>query len=92
MAQQSELACPAVVDNNFGPWAGPNCRGGFDFTLKFEEAILCLPLQCIFLAVLPLRIWQLSRADVKVQAGYLQPIKAVGWFYSLFISPLCIQC
>ncbi|KZL81674.1 abc transporter [Colletotrichum incanum] len=48
--------CP---DQSFGPWAGATCRGGLDFTLMFEETILTIPLQCIFLLVLPLRLGQL---------------------------------
>ncbi|KAF2157808.1 ABC transporter [Myriangium duriaei CBS 260.36] len=63
------------VDRSFGPWAGPEERGGFDFTLRFEESILVIPLQCLFLAFLPLRTWQLLHKDMKFVPGLLQPAK-----------------
>ncbi|KAL2165882.1 hypothetical protein VTG60DRAFT_3684 [Thermothelomyces hinnuleus] len=31
-----------AVDITWGPWAGPFCRGGLDFTLTFEESILSI--------------------------------------------------
>ncbi|KAL2178346.1 uncharacterized protein P884DRAFT_269013 [Thermothelomyces heterothallicus CBS 202.75] len=31
-----------AVDIAWGPWAGPSCRGGLDFTLAFEESILSI--------------------------------------------------
>lgn len=48
------------VDDSFGPWAG-QCRGGFDFTLLFEESILGIPLLSTFIVLLPGRWWYLSR-------------------------------
>ncbi|KAL2198275.1 P-loop containing nucleoside triphosphate hydrolase protein [Corynascus similis CBS 632.67] len=35
------MSCVAT-DNAWGPWAGPSCRGGLDFTLTFEESILTI--------------------------------------------------
>ena len=58
--------CPPTVDDSFGPWAGPNCRRGFDFTLLFEEAVLSIPISVLFLLVLPCQIRQLVKSDVKV--------------------------
>ncbi|KAL2000414.1 hypothetical protein VTN02DRAFT_3098 [Thermoascus thermophilus] len=60
----SEAAlCPPSKDDSFGPYAGP-CRGGFDFTLLFEESILIIPLHCIFLLALPFRAaWLIKRSD-----------------------------
>ncbi|WYZ37828.1 hypothetical protein EsH8_II_001334 [Colletotrichum jinshuiense] len=69
-------ACPSGLDNSFGPWAGKLCRGGFDFTLLFEESILTIPLQCIFLLVLPICVLRLARSDVKVVTSALRPLKA----------------
>jgi hypothetical protein len=71
-------ACPISVDDSFGPWAGQDCRGGFDFTLLFEESILSIPLQCIFLIVLPVRVWQLAKSDRKVKASTQRTFKAVS--------------
>lgn len=76
MAQASP-SC-AALDDSFGPHAG-NCRGGFDFTLLFEEAILTiLPLGVLFL-VLPPRVWFLLKRGKKVVAGGKWPtIKIVS--------------
>lgn len=65
------------VDHSFGPFAGYHCRGGFDFTLYFEDAILTLPLQCLLLALVPFRLLRLVKADTKVRWGLLQPMKLV---------------
>lgn len=67
-------ACP---DDSFGPWAGALCRGGFDFTLLFEEVILCLPVQCLLLLLLLPRMVQLARRKSRVKSGLLRPLKAV---------------
>ena len=74
---QPVRVCSVAVDDSFGPWAGNSCRGGFDFTLLFEEAILAIPLQCLFLLVLPVRSLQLSRSEIKVVPGLQGPLKAV---------------
>jgi ATP-binding cassette subfamily C (CFTR/MRP) protein 1 len=66
--------CP---DDSFGPWAGFRCRGGFDFTLLFEEVILGLPVQCLLLLLLLPRMMQLARRNSKVKSGLLRPFKAV---------------
>lgn len=64
-------------DQNFGPWAGLTCRGGFDFTLFFEETILRAPVQALFLYILPYRIMQLLRMEKKAHPGLLRPAKSV---------------
>ncbi|KAF6819357.1 ABC multidrug transporter [Colletotrichum sojae] len=69
-------ACPAGVDDSFGPWAGTLCRGGFDFTLLFEESILAVPLYCLLLLALPVRALHLARSEVKVVASIHRPLKA----------------
>ncbi|KAH6703299.1 multidrug resistance protein MDR [Leptodontidium sp. MPI-SDFR-AT-0119] len=64
MASHSVDFC-SVVDDSFGPYAG-YCRGGFDFTLLFEETILTIaPLASLFIASL-LRLVYLSRQTIKV--------------------------
>lgn len=70
------MSCP--TDRGFGPWAG-NCRGGFDFTLLFEESVLCLSVQCIFLVGLPVRVWQLRREDGKVSRSFMKWVKIVSF-------------
>lgn len=68
---------PGCLDNSFGPFAGYQCRGGFDFTLLFEEAIFTIPLQCLLLIALPVRISKLLKAGSKVRSGFQRPAKAV---------------
>jgi ATP-binding cassette subfamily C (CFTR/MRP) protein 1 len=50
------LLCPN--DNAFGPIVG-HCRGTFDFTVKFEEIILGILPQCLFVLPLILQTWTL---------------------------------
>lgn len=76
MAASSTMSC-VNVDNTFGPHAG-DCRGGFDFTLLFEQTILSIvPLALLFI-VAPLRIWYLSKKKTKVVHSKLLPSKLVG--------------
>lgn len=76
-------SCSPSLDNSFGPYAG-NCRGGFDFTLLFEETILSIPLLAIFILILPFRTLQLYKNDKKVVRSPLQLYKLVWmpWFNS----------
>ncbi|KAK0370729.1 ABC transporter [Colletotrichum limetticola] len=69
-------ACSPGLDNSLGPWAGELCRGGFDFTLFFEEAILAVPLQSLLLLLLPTCALRLARSDVKVVPSILRWLKA----------------
>lgn len=75
------------VDDTLGPWAG-QCRGGFDFTLLFEESILAIPLLSIFLLVLPFRLFQLGRQDTKTISSPLKIYKVV---WNPFLSSLWTQ-
>ncbi|KAK2049863.1 ABC transporter [Colletotrichum somersetense] len=38
----SRPACPPGQDDSLGPWAGDDCRGGFNLTLLSEEAVLAV--------------------------------------------------
>lgn len=67
MAQLSHTSC-SRLDDSFGPHAG-DCRGGFDFTLLFEEAILTIVPIGLLLMVLPPRIWYLLKRTKKVLAA-----------------------
>lgn len=75
MAASSTPSC-AHVDNTFGPYAG-DCRGGFDFTLLFEQTILSIAPLALLLILAPLRIWYLSKKQTKVVRGKLLPSKLV---------------
>ena len=72
-----ELAsfCSPSADKTFGPAVSENCRGGFDFTLLFEQSILSLaPSLLLFVCALG-RILHLSQATVKILPSYVQLIK-----------------
>ncbi|KAJ0288366.1 hypothetical protein CBS470a_004951 [Colletotrichum nupharicola] len=80
-----QSACPAGVDDSLGPWAGDECRDGFDFTLLFEEAVLAVPLHCLLLLVLPACALRLAGADVKVVASTQRALKAVPLNLALLV-------
>jgi hypothetical protein len=55
------------------------CRGGFDFSLLFEETILeILPISLI-LIVIPFRLWHLFQKRHKVERSLLLFLKLVSW-------------
>lgn len=64
------------IDDNFGPYAG-RCRGGFDFTLFFEEAILSILPTLLLLAVIPFRVLYLYKREIKVEQSLLSLAKPV---------------
>ncbi|KAF7719382.1 Uncharacterized protein PECH_004876 [Penicillium ucsense] len=66
------------LDNTIRVGMG-SCRGGFDFSLLFEETILTLLPIAVILILGPLRIWQLSRQQCKVKRSWLIPSKLVTW-------------
>ncbi|KAG9258286.1 multidrug resistance-like protein [Emericellopsis atlantica] len=64
MSRRRDDACP---DGSFGPWAGPDCRGGFDFTLLFEETILSILLSAVFLCLAALDVASCLKAPTKIR-------------------------
>jgi hypothetical protein len=77
MALQSHLSFCQQADNSLRP-IPPLCRGGFDFSLLFEEVILgALPLALIVL-ILPWRIWHLFQKPRKVVPSTLEYAKLVS--------------
>jgi hypothetical protein len=73
----SSSSCVAV-DDSFGPHAG-DCRGGFDFTLLFEESVLAIPVTALLLLAAPCRIFYLLRkGSVKVDKSW--------WLYGKLVS------
>lgn len=66
----------ARLDDTFGPHA-TDCRGDFDFTLLFEESILCLLPLTLLLIVAPFRILYLFKKDRKVVPSPLLSLKLV---------------
>ena len=77
--------CAIATQDHFGP-ANNNCYGGFDFTLLFEETILCIAPLSLVLLGLPFRIYRLSRAEPKVGLGWLHRLKLVSLMSSMRIE------
>ncbi|KAH8701351.1 P-loop containing nucleoside triphosphate hydrolase protein [Phaeosphaeriaceae sp. PMI808] len=65
-----------TIDQSFGPHA-QNCRGGFDFTVLFEESILTLAPIGIFILVSPFRLFHLLRREKKVVPNTLSILKLI---------------
>lgn len=76
MASQSSQNC-ASVDDTFGPYAGEQCRGGFDFTLLFGEVFLSIVPLALILGIAPFRIVYLWRKQTKVSRSSLLYTKLV---------------
>ncbi|KAK5633576.1 hypothetical protein RRF57_009290 [Xylaria bambusicola] len=51
-------------DSSFGPGVEKGCRGGFDFTVQFEELILAILPAVVFLLLAPFRTFTLLRRRV----------------------------
>jgi ATP-binding cassette subfamily C (CFTR/MRP) protein 1 len=66
----SIFTCTNGADNVFGPVVAPPYRRGFDFTLLFEQSILSIGPSCIFLLVVPSRLFWLYRSKVIVVPRY----------------------
>lgn len=68
----------ANIDRTNGPSAG-SCRGGFDFTVKFEELFLTVIPSCLFLAATLLRMLFLYKQQVKTKQTSITFLKWVIW-------------
>ncbi|KAF4969630.1 hypothetical protein FSARC_3209 [Fusarium sarcochroum] len=73
----SETLCSPSLDASFGPFIGPECRDGFDFTLVFEQSILVLLPAALLLILAPFRLFRLRNAPVKVTGHGLGTVKLV---------------
>ncbi|KAM0350073.1 hypothetical protein ACHAPU_003236 [Fusarium lateritium] len=73
----SETLCMPSTDTSFGPFVGPECRDGFDFTLVFEQSILVLFPAALLLVLAPIRLFHLRNAPVKVPGGLR--LRTVKW-------------
>jgi ATP-binding cassette subfamily C (CFTR/MRP) protein 1 len=85
MATTTALKC-ASIDDTFGPWAGPGCRGSFDFTLRFEELFLSILPLALILAVATFRIFYLWRKQNKVRRSKLLYWKLVGAIQTMALT------
>jgi len=66
-----------AIDQSFGPHA-QNCRGGFDFTVLFEESILTLAPIGFLILLAPFRLIHLLRKEKKVVSNPLSILKLVS--------------
>ncbi|KAF5647245.1 multidrug resistance-associated 1 [Fusarium sp. NRRL 52700] len=71
----SDNLCTSSVDASFGPFVGPECRDGFDFTLVFEQSILVLSPAALLLILAPIRLFRLRNVPVKVTGHRLRTVK-----------------
>lgn len=74
----------ASVDDTLGPWAGPKCRGGFDFTLLFTESFLTIAPLAVLLCIAPFRIIYLWSKPSKVSRSsllYTKLVRTLGIAY-----------
>ncbi|KAK8087708.1 multidrug resistance protein MDR [Apiospora hydei] len=68
--------CPDADNNVFGPWAGPLCRGGLDFTFPFELVFFTLLPTAAFISVALCRVWPDRRSEsILCAPGRLRPFK-----------------
>lgn len=74
----------STIDNTFSSHAG-ECRGGFDFTLLFEETILSILPLALLIFIAPLRIVYLSKKSIKV-------LRRSALLYAKVVSdPVCFR-
>ena len=78
-------------DDVFGPVVD-GCRGGFDFTLLFEQSILSIGPSAIFLLFVPVKFFQLLRANIKTLPNRSFTLKAVRMSLSTTRFPTYPPC
>ena len=60
--------CEPTADAFFGPTIGHECRGGFDFTILFEQSLIMIP-ALLLLVASPVRLSQLSKTPAVSYIG-----------------------
>lgn len=88
MASQSAPLCQQA-DKSLQP-VPQSCRGGFDFSLLFEEVILGIVPLGFMVLILPWRIWHLFQKPRKVVPSALEYIKLVSQYLSLSSSSISL--
>ena len=71
------MSCSIQAESVFGPQVAEECRGGFDFTLLFEELILAIVPLAIVCCFMPFRIWRLLRESEKARISSIHHWKLV---------------
>ena len=82
----SPLFCQEVDSSLRVP--ASSCRGGFDFSLFFEEIILGIVPLGVVLVIVPFRLWHLFRKARKVEVSWLLWAKVVctSFLYALYLD------
>lgn len=70
-------ACPVGADNIFGPRVEESCRS-FDFTLLLEDGIFIALPACLFLLLIPARLYVLFGSPKKLTSLKLASFKLVS--------------
>jgi hypothetical protein len=83
------MQCGISADSHFGPRVLP-CRRDFDFTLLFEQAILALAPDLLFLVLCFLRWFHIRREPKEVRRGATGTWKMVG-LPSAFLAPKLLE-
>lgn len=82
-----------IKDDTFGPFVDASCRGGYDFTILFEEAVFCLVPVLILLLALPLRLKSLFSRPRRVRVTKFHYAKLVCSPIKRFRSTLThVEC
>ncbi|KAI1277349.1 ABC transporter [Xylaria sp. FL0933] len=85
--------CPSDADSSFGPAINSGCRGGFDFTLLFEESVLSLLPAALFILVAALRVVYLVKSRTKAGSNLacLQKLTVAFLYGALELSLLILR-
>lgn len=80
------------ADDSFGPAVPRDCRGGFDFTLLFEHAILSVVPSVSFLLISTLRLTALYRARrvVRIDAAHSLKLAVATLYAALQLAALVL--
>ncbi|PHH93023.1 hypothetical protein CDD83_2133 [Cordyceps sp. RAO-2017] len=75
MAKVLAPTCLPEADDRFGPVVGPECRGGFDLTLLFEQSVLSIVPAAVIIVAFPLRLAYLATSRPKTRPGRARLVK-----------------
>ncbi|POS76379.1 canalicular multispecific organic anion transporter 2 [Diaporthe helianthi] len=77
-----QLGC-ANIDSSFGPAVPVACRGGFDFTILFEQVFFVIIPAAALTVAASLRVWQLCRSQTVTPWTALQYSKQYVFVFGL---------
>ncbi|KAH8882337.1 P-loop containing nucleoside triphosphate hydrolase protein [Thozetella sp. PMI_491] len=90
---RGSVNCDAL-DDSFGPAVPLECRGGFDFTLLFEQAFFMIVPCSLFLPLATYRVRKLYRAESLLSCHldclYMMKLAAIGVYTALQLAILVL--